>query len=330
MKTNKLFNSLKTRHTYVCMVALLPFLVMTCHHREKQNQIKKLDTQISTLDKEISGTSNFRTAKMPANLTNTQARYNTATDSLNNQADTLQICMLNNESLVTRAFNNYATRIGRDFQASAFLPKSDIIAFQQHIANLDSMDFIHEQARSRILQNKGSLHDLSYFFEMLDFDSINCVLNNKLAWNFYSGNVFDDGVAMEESVLNFENDTLNAVLQNEINLLNRAWEQNNVKQPNNDSTQIVQPSNKPDSVTRTQNDKDTTTTFNVLQPGAPNFSIPEFDSVRIQYMRNDSIINAYNNMFMNMIRAEDSLEQYRQQMIHTRDSLVERRNELEK
>ena len=60
----------------------------------------------------------------------------------------------------------------------------------------------------------------------------------------------------------------------------------------------------------------------------PNFNIPEFESVRKQYLRNDSVINNYNEIFFDMSKAEDSLEQYRQSIIRQRDSLVEKRNEL--
>ena len=299
-----------------------------CRNTERQVQRDKLDNKIATLDKEISETRDLRTARVPKHLHNAQKRYNVAADSLETKYDSLDFYMNQNDSLLARAFDNYATRVGRDFQISMFLPQNDIATFQKQIAALDSMDFVTEMARRRVLQNTGSLHDLSYFFEMIDFDSVNAGLENKLAWNFYTDSVSADGESVELAVLNFENPMLNDALQSETNLLNNAWLPNK-----NNSVLYTDNINIPDSGTHTVPD----TAINNNQSGneitkcdVPNFNIPEFDSVRAPYMRNDSMINIYNKELASIFNAQDSLEHYRQEMIRTRDSLIAQRKSLER
>ncbi len=335
MKKNNVSSTIKPKHAYMGGFLLLALLMATCRNQEKQQKIERLDNQIYNLDNEIKATKNLHDAKIPKRLHSTQARYNNITDSLTYNQDTLDSCIADNEKLVAHAFNNYAMRIGKRFQLSQFLSQKDISTFQQYIAKLDTMEFVQEMARKRILQNNGSLHDLSYFLEMLDLDSVNHVLDKKLAWNFYpdelSDKEFDD---TEIAVLNFEDSVLNNALNNETNLLNLAW-QSNIAQPN--KTDSIFEINTFDSVTQKdvidRNDSVQLQINNRLEQqetytNKPNFSIPEFDSVRTRYMRNDSVINAFNTTFSNMLEAEDSLEQYRQEVIRKRDSLVERRNEL--
>jgi len=305
---------------------LLPFLIVTCRNAERQVQRDKLDNKIATLDKEISETRDLHTARVPKHLHNTQKRYNVATDSLETKYDSLDFYMNQNDSLLARAFDNYATRVGRDFQISHFLPQNDIATFQKQIATLDSMDFVTEMARRRILQNIGSLHDLSYFFEMIDFDSVNAGLQNKLAWNFYTDSVSADGETVELAVLNFENPALNDALQSETNLLNNAWLPNK-----NNSVLYTDNINIPDSGTHVMTDTTNHQPENeITKCDVPNFDIPEFDSVRAPYMRNDSMINIYNKEIAGIFNAQDSLEHYRQEMIRTRDSLIAQRKSLEK
>ncbi len=338
MKKIKLTNPLKTRNFYLALGCILPLLFVMCHEKGKQAQRDNLDTQISSLDKEINATKNLRTAEMPSHLRSTQSRYINASDSLEKAADTAGVCMMENEDLLLWAFDKYAKRIGQDFQISRFLSQNDITTFQKHIALLDSMDYVPEMARERILKNEGSLNDLSYFLELLDFDSINAKLDNKLAWNFYFDSVnSDDGDSLEISVVNFEKPELNTALSDEQKLLNRAWKRNTLQEELNktDSLRTADITNTNDSAVQAQISAkydslktQVVSTFADMPEYMPNFEIPEFDSVRTQYLRNDSVINNYNEIFKSMMRAEDTLEQYRQNVIRMRDSLVEKRNEL--
>ena len=339
MKKIKLTNPLKTRRVYLTLVFCIPLAFVMCHEHEKKVERDSLNSQISNLDREISETRDLRTARVPDHLRNTQSRYLNASDSLNNKSDSIGTYMMQNEDLLLVAFNNYATRIGRDFQISKFLSVNDITTLRSFIAQLDSMDYLQEMARTRILQEHGSLNDLSYFLEMLDFDSINAKLENKLAWNFYPDSTSSDEEPIEISVLNFESQNVNDALRTEQNLLNRAWRKNTLQEElnANDSLRIHDIANVTDSGDlRYINAKyDSLQTqlianFDDMDEYTPNFSIPEFDSIHVQYMHKDSIINEYYKTYDGMIRAEDSLEQYRQSMMHKRDSLVTRLNELEK
>jgi len=326
MNKRKIIKPFRHKRRVLAVGCLLPFLIVMCRNAERQVQRDKLDNKIATLDKEISETRDLRTARVPKHLRETQKRYNVATDSLETKYDSLDFYMNQNDSLLARAFDNYATRVGRDFQISRFLPQNDIATFQKQIAALDSMDFVTEMARRRILQNTGSLHDLSYFFEMIDFDSVNAELQNKLAWNFYTDSVSADDEAVELAVLNFENPALNDALQSETNLLNNAWSQNK-----NNSVLYIDNINISDSGTHVMTDTTNHQPENeITKCDVPNFDIPEFDSVRAPYMRNDSMINIYNKEIAGIFNAQDSLEHYRQEMIRTRDSLIAQRKSLEK
>ena len=224
---------------------------------------------------------------------------------MNKNADTMDWCMNQNDSLLIRAYNNYAERVGRNFQMSVFLPDSDIAVYQKYISQLnsfDSVDMTIEHARRRILNNTASLNDVSLFFEYMP-DSINHELRNPLGWNFYMDTTNND--TLEMSVYGFTDSVLFGALKNEKKLLNNAW----VK---NDSVAV-----------------DTDNIF--TNYFSPNFSIPEFDSVHETYTRNDSIINSYNRYYTTMSGALDSLQKYYQDSItSTLDSLVTRRKALEK
>ncbi len=321
MKQQNKIYSPKLRQFYLICGCILPLCVM-CHNRERQEERDNLDAQIADLDKQIIESKDLHTARVPQKYRGTQYRYNKTTDSLAIRADTLDFCIAQNDSLISAAFNNYATRIGRDFQLSKFLSPDDIAVFQKNIAVLDSGEYVREMARNRVLNNQGSLHDLAYFFEMLDFDSINTKLENKLAWNFYADTIeTDTDEPLESSYLNFENPELNNALNAETNLLYMAWkyaEQNNVADTNANQiadTNIVAPD---------------TTNVSCATTHDINFAIPEFDSVRTQYMRNDSVISSYYNTMSNMLNSEDTLEQYKRTIRKQRDSLYQRRQELDR
>lgn len=318
MNKKSLFNPLKINRKYLALMCSLPLLVVTCKNHENQAQRKELDNQISNLSKEIEETQDFRTAKVPNYLQKTQSRYIDATDSLTNSSDTIELCVNQNDSLVMHAFNNYATRIGRDFQISKFLPQVDILTFQEFISGLDSADFTSDMAHQRIMNNTGSMHDLSYFLEAIDFDSINTKLCNKLMWNFYSDTSVNDFESNEIGILEFENPELNKAIHTETELLNRAWA---LKQKDTLHTNDTVTYN--DSTEHKQT-KDVT----IINYEKPNFDIPEFDSIRIQYTHNDSLINRYTNTWNGMTSAEDSLIQYRQAIIRKRDSLINKRQKL--
>ncbi len=341
MKKNRLPNSLRIRRGYLGLCCILPLLVTTCREHEKRDQIAKLDNEISSLDKKIDDARDLRTANVPSNLRATQARYAMASDSLDKNLDTLETCIMNNEMLFSIAFNNYATRIGNDFKISKFLSKNDIAVFKTQVASLDTMEYIQEMARQRILKDNGSLNDLSYFFEMFDLDSVNQVLDNKLDWMFFDAETPDTNDIDVTGILTFENPELTNALKTEQNILNRAWGENALKSElgetdslrmaelsvPNDSVMCDQINAKYDSVQRKT--LDDFANKNVTE-NTPNFTIPEFDSIRTKYMKNDSLIRVYNKTFSDMMDAEDSLNQYRQKMIKTRDSLIEKRSELQK
>ena len=303
MKKNKFISPWKIRPIYLA-IFLVPGIITMCHNNSRE----KLDEKISELDKKIATAHDFSTADVPQKLKPTQNRYTRAKNSLASNFDTVEFCVAQNDSLTATAFNNYATRVGREFQLSAILSPHDIATFQKHITALDSTGFIMGAARGRVLQNRGSLHDLSYFFEMFDFDSINPELENKLAWNFYRDTV-NTTDSVEMAVLNFENDSLNNLLRSESDLLNLAWREH---------------------VRDSVNASDSTThdSIDVAKTG-PNFLIPEFDSVRAQYLHNDSIIQSYKNTMDTVVRAEDSLHEYMQSVRRQRDSLVQKRYEIE-
>lgn len=339
MKKFNFTNYLKTRRFYLALAFFLPMFFIMCREQEKQAQRDKLDNQISNLNKKISEVQDLHSAQMPKNLHNTQIRYINASDSLYKNADTISVCMMQNEDLLMLAFNNYASRIGRDFQISKFLPQSDIKTFQKYISKLDSMDYIQEMARQRVLNNNGSLHDLSYFLELFDFDSINSELQNKLAWDFYTDSTVSDDEQIEVSTLCFADSVLNTTLRAETNLLNRAWRKNTLQSElnQNDSLRESEMLNTTDSAVCAQiNSKYDSlqnqihNEFDIMDEYTPNFSIPEFDSVRKSYMRNDSLINAYNKTADDMFKAEDTLIGYRQTMIRKRDSLIKERIELDR
>ena len=315
-------SALKTRKGFFALCCGLPLLIATC----RQTRLNNLDNTISDLEKKIYATQDYRHAPVPENLKNTQVRYRKTADSVDARFDMIDTCIANNEKLIEYAFNNYAARIGRNFQMSDFLSQKDIATFQKYVANLDTMDFVQEMARRRVLQNAGSLHDLSYFFELFDFDSINSELEKKLVWHFYGDtlNSHSNTKIYEICVLDFDDSVLNNALHNENKLLNMAW-QDTYKNYFDDSTTL-------DSGAKTQPIIDSMANeygvSDFEQFYGPNFSIPEFDSVRAQYMHNDSLINIYNKTVNGMLKAGDTLERYKQQLIRTRDSLIKVRKGL--
>ena len=305
MKKNFFQNPLKVRSPKLALVCMLPLVFVMCRNYEKHVERNRLDNKISQVKQEIRTNKNLHTVRVPQKLRDTQIRYNNATDSVNKNADTMDWCMNQNDSLLIRAYNNYAERVGRNFQMSVFLPDSDIAVYQKYISQLnsfDSVDMTIEHARRRILNNTASLNDVSLFFEYMP-DSINHELRNPLGWNFYMDTTNND--TLEMSVYGFTDSVLFGALKNEKKLLNNAW----VK---NDSVAV-----------------DTDNIF--INYFSPNFSIPEFDSVHETYTRNDSIINSYNRYYTTMSGALDSLQKYYQDSItSTLDSLVTRRKALEK
>ena len=337
MKTNNLYKNLTAKSKYLALCCALPVLMAACKQPEKYAECKELNKKIDSLSKEISATQNLRTARLPGHLRNTQSRYIDAADSVAQQSDTAQICLFQNDELWQEAFNNYAIRIGYDFQLSKFLPQSDIDIFKEQLANIFYDDFVCEMARERVLKDVGSLHDLSYFLEMMDIDSVNAKLQNKLDWKFYSDTVSGTLAVQDLAILEFANPEMNKALRAENDLLNRAWEKSDLQSrlKQNDSLRKVELATAQDSVARKalNNKYDSLKTeilydFENEYRKKPNFDIPEFDMVRSQYLHNDSMISKYESMFNNMTTVEDSLEQYRQSMIRKRDSLISRRKEL--
>ena len=308
MKKNFFQNPLKVRNPKLALICALPLFFVMCRNYEKHVERNRLDSAISNVKQQMNIKKDFHTTRVPEKLRNTQIRYNNATDSVNKNADTLDWCMNQNDTLLVRAYNNYAERVGRNFQMSVFLPDSDIAVYQKYVSQLnsfDSVDMTIEHARRRILNNTASLNDVSLFFEYMP-DSINHELRNPLGWNFYMDTTNND--TLEMAVYGFTDSVLFGALKNEKNLLNNAW----IK---NDSVGI-----------------DTNDVFSFfVNYFSPNFSIPEFDSVHETYTRNDSIINSYNRYYTTMSGALDSLQKYYQDsMTSTLDSLVARRKELGK
>lgn len=286
-------NKTNIKYSLFTSVIFTSMMVATCHGIDKQTKIERLDNQIAELDKKITQTTDVKKAPIPKNLNNVKHKI---TDSVQNNADSTEFYYAYNDSLINDAFNKYAMRIGRDFQISQFLSQNDILVFQKHLAKLDSTDFIHEQARKRILNNNGSLNDLSYFLEIIDYDSVNHELENKLSWNFDSYFGTDTNTVMITPVLSFDTTykdgaKINHALMTEQNLLNLAW-------------------NKPDT----------------------NTVVPEIDSMykNSAFTHNDSVLRKHDEYAQRAISIEDSLHKYKNTLTRQRDSLIRERNKLEK
>lgn len=293
-------NKTNIKYSLFTSVIFTSMMVTTCHGIDKQTKIERLDNQIAELDKKITQTTDVKKAPIPKNLNNVKHKI---TDSVQNNADSTEFYYTYNDSLINDAFNKYAMRIGRDFQISQFLSQNDVLIFQKHLAKLDSTDFIHEQARKRILNNNGSLNDLSYFLEIIDYDSVNQELENKLSWNFDSYFGTDTDTVMTTPVLSFDTTykdgaKINHALMTEQNLLNLA---------------LI----KPDT--------------NVVDSGAYRH-IPEVDSMykNSAFTHNDSLLRKHDEYAQRAIGIEDSLHKYKNTLTRQRDSLVRERNKLEK
>ncbi len=296
MKTNKTPKKTNVKCSVFATLVVTSMMVATCHGVEKQNKIERLDSQIADLDKKISHTKGMQTTPVSKRSYNSQNKYSRTIDSLQKSADSAEMYSAYNDSLINDAFNKYATRIGQNFQISQFLSQNDILVFQKYLANLDSTDFIHEQARRRILNNRGSLNDLSYFLEIIDYDSVNHELENKLSWNFDSYFGTDTNTVMTTPVLSFDTTykngaKINHALMTEQKLLNLAW-------------------NKPDT----------------------NTVVPEIDSMykKPVFAHNDSILRKRYNDAQKAIHLEDSLYEYKNTLTRVRDSLIRERKKLEK
>ena len=279
-------NKTNIKYSLFTSVIFTSMIVTTCHGIDKQTKIERLDNQIAELDKKITQTTDFNNVKPNKQIT----------DSVQNNADSTEFYYTYNDSLINDAFNKYAMRIGHDFQISQFLSKNDILVFQKHLAKLDSTDFIHEQARKRILNNNGSLNDLSYFLEIIDYDSVNHELENKLSWNFDSYFDVDTDSIVLTPVLSFDTTykngiNINNALATEQKLLNLAW-------------------NKPDT----------------------NTVVPEIDSMykNSAFTHNDSVLRKRDEYAQKAIHLEDSLYEYKNTLTRARDSLMRERNKLEK
>lgn len=303
MKTNKTPKKINVKCSVFATLVVTSMMVATCHGVEKQNKIERLDSQIADLDKKINHTKGMQTTPSSKRSYNIQNKYNHTIDSLQKSADSAEMYSAYNDSLINDAFNKYAMRIGHDFQISQFLSQNDILVFQKHLAKLDSTDFIHEQARKRILNNNGSLNDLSYFLEIIDYDSANNELSNKLCWNFYTHFGTDTNTVMTTPVLSFDTTykdgaKINHALMTEQNLLNLA---------------LI----KPDT--------------NVVDSGAYRH-IPEIDSMykNSAFTHNDSVLRKHDEYAQRAISIEDSLHKYKNTLTNQRDSLVRERKKLEK
>lgn len=286
-------NKTNIKYSLFTSVIFTSMMVTTCHGIDNQTKIERLDNQIAELDKKITQTTDVKKTPIPKNLNNVKHKI---TDSVQNNADSTEFYYTYNDSLINDAFNKYAMRIGRDFQISQFLSRNDILVFQKHLAKLDSTDFIHEQARKRILNNNGSLNDLSYFLEIIDYDSVNHELENKLSWNFDSYFDVDTDSIVLTPVLSFDTTykngiNINNALATEQKLLNLAW-------------------NKPDT----------------------NTVVPEIDSMykNSAFTHNDSVLRKHDEYAQRAISIEDSLHKYKNTLTRQRDSLIRERNKLEK
>ncbi len=293
-------NKTNIKYSLFTSVIFTSMIVTTCHGIDKQTKIERLDNQIAELDKKIIQTTDVKKAPIPKNLNNVKHKI---TDSVQNNADSTEFYYTYNDSLINDAFNKYAMRIGHDFQISQFLSQNDILVFQKHLAKLDSTDFIHEQARKRILNNNGSLNDLSYFLEIIDYDSVNHELENKLSWNFDSYFGTDTDTVMTTPVLSFDTTykdgaKINHALMTEQNLLNLAL----IKYDTN-----------------------------VVDSGAYRH-IPEVDSMykNSAFTHNDSVLRKHDEYAQRAISIEDSLHKYKNTLTKQRDSLVRERKKLEK
>jgi hypothetical protein len=296
MKTNKTPKKINVKCSVFATLVVTSMMVATCHGVEKQNKIERLDSQIADLDKKIKHTKDTQTTPSSKRSYNIQNKYNHTIDSVQKSADSTEMYSAYNDSLIDDAFNKYAVRIGQDFQISQFLSQNDILIFQKYLANLDSTDFIHEQARRRILNNHGSLNDLSYFLEIIDYDSANNELSNKLCWNFDTYFDIDTDSVVLTPVLSFDTTykngiNINKALATEQKLLNLAW-------------------NKPDT----------------------NTVVPEIDSMYKNpvFAHNDSILRKRYNDAQKAIHLEDSLYEYKNTLTRARDSLIRERKKLEK
>lgn len=288
-------NKTNIKYSLFTSVIFTSMMVTTCHGIDNQTKIERLDNQIAELDKKITQTTDVKKTPIPKNLNNVKPNKQ-ITDSVQNNADSTEFYYTYNDSLINDAFNKYAMRIGHDFQMSQFLSQNDILVFQKHLAKLDSTDFIHEQARKRILSNNGSLNDLSYFLEIIDYDSVNNELSNKLCWNFNSYFDVDTDSIVLTPVLSFDTTykdgaKINHALMTEQNLLNLAW-------------------NKPDT----------------------NTVVPEIDSMykNSVFAHNDSILSKRDDDAQKAIHLEDSLYEYKNSLTRARDSLIRERKKLEK
>lgn len=322
MKRNKIISAIKTRPISWWTLLVMPGLLLTtCHNDERQNELNELDNQITQLNRKITESQDLYNTDVPQQFKSVQKRYIQSVDSVMHNSDSVAFYINQNDSLLARAFDKYATRVGRNFQISNILPQSDIVCFQNHIAKLDSVGYVQEMARERILNNCASINDLYYFLEMLDVDTLNTELENKLGWLFYV-DILQGDDSTETSVLGFENQTMHSVWMNEKKLLDYAWQQHTVSSDTNVDYQNT-------CDTNTQVTDATENIFNDTK--TPNFAIPEFDSVRKLYLYNDSVIGAYTRTMQNMFYAEDTLEKkYRAPMMRARDSLILRRQEFEK
>lgn len=296
MKTNKTPKKINVKCSVFATLVVTSMMVATCHGVEKQNKIERLDSQIADLDKKIKHTKDTQITPSSKRSYNIQNKYNHTIDSVQKSADSTEMYSAYNDSLIDDAFNKYAARIGQDFQISQFLSQNDILIFQKYLANLDSTDFIHEQARRRILNNHGSLNDLSYFLEIIDYDSANNELSNKLCWNFDTYFDVDTDSVVLTPVLSFDTTykngiNINKALATEQKLLNLAW-------------------NKPDT----------------------NTVVPEIDSMYKNpvFAHNDSILRKRYNDAQKAIHLEDSLYEYKNTLTRVRDSLIRERKKLEK
>ena len=140
--------------------------------------------------------------------------------------------------------------------------------------------------------------------EIIDYDSVNLVLDNKLGWNFGTDTTGETDTVMIVPVLNFDTAynngaTINNTMQTEQNLLNTAFMQ---------------------------------TDTNAADSGARKFIVPEINSVYKNpvFAHNDSMLREHNNITQRAIQTEDSLLQYEQSLKFKRDSLLNERRKLEK
>ncbi len=323
MKKNKNLVNLK-KYSFAILVAAVFFA--TCAKIEKNNKI--IDKDINT-KKEI----HIKEPIKKASTRNKSKQNKTYTVDANENSpmDFLQ----KNDSLYQNAYNKYSERIGKDFQLSNFFSQKEIDDLKSMLAtnSYNNLTFLDSCSYARIMANQGSLNDLATFWEYLDYDFIQQNFKNKIS-PYYQKIDFSDSIDIDsladmmwgesayyEALQYDSKNTQNAFLK-EFDLIENAWgaryvekqidtlnkqRDEHLQQFNNDSVQqkII--------IDNYKQKQDTLVQKFITNNGelnAPNFSIPEFQNIKAEYVKNSQA----NNDLLKQYNYEDSV-------IHSKDSI---------